>query len=110
MIDANTFPGLTDSEVLDNAFSNIGPDGIVVIPPRCRETGPERNYWLIDRAIRSPENPTVSLRNRRSGFPISISGARGGVFWKGQTIPVLPAMAASSWPVPAPMIRKTWRP
>ena len=65
MIDVNTFPGLTDSEVMDNAFANIGSDGIVVIPPRCRDTEPERTYWLIDRAILIPENTTVILRNCR---------------------------------------------
>ena len=65
MIDVNTFPGLTDSDVLDNAFQNIGADGIVVIPPRCRDTEPERTYWLIDRAILIPENTTVILRNCR---------------------------------------------
>ena len=65
MIDVNTFPGFTDSDVLDHAFSQIGPDGVVIIPPRCRENEPERTYWLIDRAILIPENTTVILQNCR---------------------------------------------
>jgi GTP-binding protein LepA len=37
----------------------------VVIPPRCQDTEPERTYWILDRAIRIPENTTVILRNCR---------------------------------------------
>ena len=65
MIDVNHFSGATDSEVLENAFAQIGADGIVVIPPRCQDTEPERTYWILDRAIRIPENTTVILRNCR---------------------------------------------
>lgn len=65
MVNANDFNGLTDSEVLEKAINNKGADGIVVIPPRALETEPERDYWLIDRAILLPENTTVILQNAK---------------------------------------------
>ena len=65
MIDVNNFIGASDSEVLEAAFSNIGADRIIVIPPRSQITDTERHYWLIDRAILIPENTTVILRNCR---------------------------------------------
>ena len=65
MVNANNFYGLTDSEVLEKAINNKGADGIVVIPPRALETEPERDYWLIDRAILLPENTTVILQNAK---------------------------------------------
>lgn len=65
MIDVNSFPGKTDSDILDNAFQNIGSDGVVVIPPRCQAVEPERTWWCIDRAICIPANTTVVLRNCR---------------------------------------------
>ncbi len=63
MINVNNFKGLTDSDVLDLAFANIGSDRTVVIPQRVSDTEPERNWWLIDRAILLPENTTVILQN-----------------------------------------------
>lgn len=64
MTNVNDFKGLTDSDVLDNAMANIGNDRIVVIPPRISDIEPERNWWLIDRAILLPENTTVILQKR----------------------------------------------
>lgn len=63
MINVNTFPGSTDNEVLENAIQNRQADGIVVIPPRVSDIDPERNYWLLDRAVLLPENTTVILQN-----------------------------------------------
>lgn len=63
MINVNDFKALTDSETIENAIKNKQKDGIVVIPPRCSDIEPERDYWLIDRAILIPENTTVILQN-----------------------------------------------
>lgn len=59
---ANDFTGATDSERIENAIRNR-ENGFVVIPRRAVETEPERDYWLIDRAILIPENTTVVLQN-----------------------------------------------
>ncbi len=63
MVNANDFQGKTDSEVLNNAVMGRGSDGIVLIPPRCSETEPERDFWLLDSAVLLPENTTVVLQN-----------------------------------------------
>lgn len=63
MVYANDFLGKTDSDVLEAAIKARGLDGIVVIPPRQLENEPERDFWLIDRAILLPENTTVILSN-----------------------------------------------
>lgn len=63
MINANDFYAQTDNEVLEKAFAAKQSDGIVIIPPRHSDIDPERNYWLIDRAILIPENTTVILQN-----------------------------------------------
>lgn len=63
MINANDYRSFTDSETLENALCNIRPDGILVIPPRESDIEPERDWWLIDRAILLPANTTVILQN-----------------------------------------------
>lgn len=63
MINANHYPGKTDSETLENALQHLGADRILIIPPRDSEQEPERTHWLIDRAILLPENITVILQN-----------------------------------------------
>ena len=63
MVSVNDFRCATDNESLEQAIANRGPDGIVVIPPRCSEIEPERTYWLLDRAILLPANTTVILQN-----------------------------------------------
>ncbi len=63
MINANDFDGRCDNEVLENAIAAKETDGIVVIPPRKSDIDPDRDYWLIDRAILLPENTTVVLQN-----------------------------------------------
>ena len=59
MINVNNYKGNTDSEIFEAAFADREADGIIVIPPRVCEIEPERDYWLIDRAILLPENTTV---------------------------------------------------
>lgn len=63
MICVNDFACGTDNETLERAIENRHGDGIVVIPPRISEVEPERDYWLLDRAILVPENTTVILQN-----------------------------------------------
>lgn len=58
----NDFTGKTDSETIENAIKSKG-DRIVFIPARHSEIEPERDYWLIDRAILLPENTTVIMSN-----------------------------------------------
>ncbi len=59
---ANDFSGKTDSDIIESAIGNKG-DRIVFIPARHSAIEPERDYWLIDRAILLPENTTVILSN-----------------------------------------------
>ena len=63
MVNANDFIRNTDSESLEAAIAALGNDRILVIPPRASEIEPERDFWLIDRAILLPENITVILQN-----------------------------------------------
>jgi hypothetical protein len=63
MIYANDFAALTDSDTLDAAMANRDGDGVIVISPRRSDIEPERDFWLIDRAVLIPENTTVILRN-----------------------------------------------
>ena len=65
MINVNDFISLTDSETLEKAIENKQNDGIIIIPPRVSEIEPERDYWLIDRAILLPENTTVIMQNSK---------------------------------------------
>lgn len=58
----NDYTGLTDSDRIEAAIANR-ENGIVVIPPRVSDEEPERDHWLIDRAILLPENTTVILQN-----------------------------------------------
>ena len=63
MVNANSFCGCSDSEILEKAIQNRQEDGIVLIPPREASLDPQRKYWLLDRAILLPENTTVILQN-----------------------------------------------
>ena len=53
----------TDNEILESLIANRGEDGVVYIPARESDVEPERNWWLLDRAILIPENTTVILQN-----------------------------------------------
>ena len=63
MVNVNAFHGGTDNEILETAIAGRDADGIVYIPARVSELEPERNWWLLDRAILIPENTTVILQN-----------------------------------------------
>ncbi|MDY4975559.1 MAG: hypothetical protein SO147_01490 [Clostridia bacterium] len=63
MINVNDFKGLNDNEIIENAIRNKGNDGIIVIPSRVSDIEPDRNWWLLDRAILIPKNTTVVLVN-----------------------------------------------
>ena len=58
----NDYPGKTDSEKIENAIREL-QGNILIIPPRKSSVDPERNYWLLDRAILLPSNITVVLQN-----------------------------------------------
>lgn len=63
MVNVNDFCGKTDSDIIENAIKHKEADGIVIIPPRKVDVEPERDFWLLDRAILLPENTTVILQN-----------------------------------------------
>ena len=63
MINVNDYACKTDNETIERAMQNRPTDGIVVIPPRVSDIEPERDWWLLDRAILIPENTTVVLQN-----------------------------------------------
>ena len=65
MVNANDFRCLTDSDTLERAVAGRTADGIVLIPPRVSDIEPERDFWLLDRAVLIPENTTVILQNCR---------------------------------------------
>ena len=55
---------LCDSDILEDLMKNP-KNGVVTVPKRSSETEPERDWWLIDRALTIPENTTVVLQNCR---------------------------------------------
>ena len=63
MVNVNQFSGNSDNEMIENAIKNKQKDGIVVLPPRESDVDPERDFWLLDRAILLPENTTFILQN-----------------------------------------------
>jgi len=63
MIDVNHFPGTTDNEIIENALAHLDADRTLLIPPRQCEAEPERDFWLLDRAILLPAHSTVVLRS-----------------------------------------------
>ena len=65
MICINDIKGINDNDIIERAIEKRGSDGIVVIPPRKSDTEPDRDFWLLDRAILLPENTTIVLQNCR---------------------------------------------
>jgi len=65
MISVNDFKGLNDNEIIEAAIASRDADGIVFIPPRVSDIEPERDYWLLDRAILLPENTTIIMQNSK---------------------------------------------
>ena len=63
MINLNDFHAPTDSEAFESALRALDADGILIVPPRRSRIEPERDYWLIDRAVLLPANTTVILQN-----------------------------------------------
>lgn len=63
MINVNNFKTATDSEAFEKALACKEDDGIIIIPPRVSDIEPERDYWLIDRAILLSENTTIIMQN-----------------------------------------------
>ncbi len=58
----NDYSAKTDSERIEAALKDA-ENGIFYLPRRSCETEPERDYWLIDRAILIPADTTVILQN-----------------------------------------------
>lgn len=58
----NDYFGLTDSDRIEAAMKEM-ENGIFYLPRRVCDVEPERDYWLIDRAILIPANTTVILQN-----------------------------------------------
>lgn len=63
MVNVNDYIRGTDNETIEAAIADLGKDGVLVIEPRVSDIEPERDYWLLDRAILLPENITVIVRN-----------------------------------------------
>lgn len=63
MVNINDYLLGSDNEAFDKAIAAKTEDGIVIVPPRKSDIQPERDFWLLDRAILLPENTTVILQN-----------------------------------------------
>ena len=68
----NDFAGKTDNDRIDEAIRNRNGD-IVVIPPRVSDIEPERNWWLLDRAILLPENTTSCCKTAASSCRTNVA-------------------------------------
>lgn len=58
------FQGATDSERIEAAIRAC-TDGVLLIPRRISDIEPERDWWLLDRAILVPGDMTVILQECR---------------------------------------------
>lgn len=65
MTNVNDYAGINDSQTIEKALADLGADRILVIPKRESDVEPERDYWLIDRAIVLEENTTVIIRDAK---------------------------------------------
>ena len=63
MINVNDFKGLTDNETIEKALANLDSERTLVISPRISDIEPERDFWLLDRAILLPQDTTLIIRN-----------------------------------------------
>lgn len=63
MIEVTDYKGSNDNDIIENAIKNKQKDGIIIIPPRESDIEPERDFWLLDRAVLIPENTTIILQN-----------------------------------------------
>lgn len=64
MKNVNDYEANTDNEQIEAAIMDRRGDA-VVIPPRRSKRSPERDWWLLDRAVTLPGNTTVILENCR---------------------------------------------
>ena len=64
MINVNDYKGASDNDRIEAAIRDRH-GRIVVIPPRESDIEPERDWWLLDRAILLPADTTVILQNCR---------------------------------------------
>ena len=62
MGNVNSYAGSSDNEQIEAAIRDR-KSGPVVISARISEREPERNWWLLDRAVLLPENTTVIIEN-----------------------------------------------
>ena len=62
MGNVNSYAGSSDNEQIEAAIRDR-KNGPVVISARISEREPERNWWLLDRAVLLPENTTVIIEN-----------------------------------------------
>ena len=133
MTNANDFAARTDSETIERALAQLDGDRTLLIPPRVSGIEPERDWWLLDRAILLESDTTVVLRNCKISCPTepgttssarptaasasrtrrlrrtSTSAARAPVRWMARIIPGLRGIPASSSTRLAPMSRPTSR-
>ena len=58
----NDYPGITDSEKIENAIKDMDKNTLI-FPSRKSSLDPERDYWLLDRAVLLPSGTTVILQN-----------------------------------------------
>ncbi len=60
----NDYKGITDNDRIEAAIADRDSQGgIVILPPRRSDIEPERDWWLLDRAILIPAHTTVILRH-----------------------------------------------
>ena len=64
MKDVNNYSGKTDNERIEAAIRDRG-DNTVVIRRRVSDVEPERDWWLLDRAVLLPGGTTVILEDCR---------------------------------------------
>ncbi len=53
--------GFSDSDAIDAALAQLGDDRTLYLPRRVAEDEPERDWWLIDRAILLPADTTLII-------------------------------------------------
>ncbi len=65
MVNVNNYKGFADIDIIEAAIKDRGTDGVVVLPARKSDVEPERDWWLIDRAILLPSNTTFIMQNSK---------------------------------------------
>ncbi|MBQ7302242.1 MAG: hypothetical protein IJW89_01510 [Clostridia bacterium] len=52
---------MSDSDAIEAALAALDADRVLVLPKRVADTAPERDWWLLDRAILLPDNCTLVI-------------------------------------------------